>query len=71
MTYQFNFDPVFRDFDKMLWGLGLGLYLAAIGLLIGCVIGLLVAYGRQSRITPCAGRSGSMSRRSATAPSCC
>ncbi|BBK37896.1 amino acid ABC transporter permease [Allostella sp. ATCC 35155] len=52
MTYQFNFDPVFRDFDKMLWGLGLGLYLAAIGLLIGCVIGLLVAYGRQSRITP-------------------
>ena len=52
MTYQFNFDPIFRDFDKMLWGLGLGLYLAAIGLLIGCVIGLLVAYGRQSRMTP-------------------
>ncbi|WP_374445597.1 amino acid ABC transporter permease [Stella sp.] len=52
MTYQFNFDPILRNFDKMLWGLGLGLYLAAIGLLIGCVIGLLVAYGRQSRLAP-------------------
>lgn len=52
MTYQFNFDPILRSFDKMLWGLGLGLYLAAIGLLIGCAIGLLVAYGRQSRLAP-------------------
>ncbi|BBK31380.1 amino acid ABC transporter membrane protein 1 (PAAT family) [Stella humosa] len=52
MTYQFNFDPIFRSFDKMLAGLWLGLWLAALSLAIGCVIGLLVAYGRQSRIAP-------------------
>ena len=52
MTYQFNFDPIFRSFDKMLGGLWLGLWLAAVSLAIGCVIGLLVAYGRQSRLAP-------------------
>lgn len=52
MTYQFNFDPIFRNFDKMLGGLWLGLWLAALSLAIGCIIGLLVAYGRQSRIRP-------------------
>ncbi len=52
MTYQFHFDPIFREFDKMLGGLWLGLWLAALSLAIGCVIGLLVAYGRQSRIGP-------------------
>ena len=52
MTYQFNFDPIFRSFDKMLGGLWLGLWLAALSLAIGCIIGLLVAYGRQSNIKP-------------------
>ena len=52
MTYQFSFDPILRSFDKMLAGLWLGLWLAAVSLAIGCVIGLLVAYGRQSRLAP-------------------
>ncbi len=50
MTYQFNFDVIFRNFDKMLDGLWLGLWLAALSLAIGVVIGLLVAYARQSRL---------------------
>ena len=49
MNYQFNFDVIFRNFDKMLDGLWLGLWLAALSLAIGAVIGLLVAYARQSR----------------------
>ncbi len=49
MTYQFNFDVIFRSFDKMLAGLWLGLWLAALSLAIGTVIGLFAAYGRQSR----------------------
>jgi len=49
MNYQFNFDVIFRNFDKMLDGLWLGLWLAAVSLAIGAVIGLLVAYARQSR----------------------
>ncbi|MCC7271035.1 MAG: amino acid ABC transporter permease [Alphaproteobacteria bacterium] len=52
MGYQFNFDPIFRSFDKMLAGLWLGLWLAALSLAIGCVIGLAAAYASQSRITP-------------------
>jgi len=49
MTYQFNFDVIFRNFDKMLAGLWLGLWLAALSLAIGVVIGLFAAYARQSR----------------------
>ena len=52
MTYQFNFDVIFRNFDKMVAGLWLGLWLAALSLAIGVVIGLLVAYARQSRLAP-------------------
>ncbi|MGE0718172.1 MAG: amino acid ABC transporter permease [Alphaproteobacteria bacterium] len=52
MGYQFNFDPILRNFDRMLEALGLGLGLAAISLVIGCVIGLACAYARQSRIGP-------------------
>ncbi|HKU98544.1 MAG TPA: amino acid ABC transporter permease [Vineibacter sp.] len=55
MTYQFNFDVIFRSFDKMLAGLWLGLWLAALSLAIGTVIGLLAAYGRQSRHAPLRG----------------
>lgn len=47
--YYFNFDVVWRDFDKLIDGLLLGLAMAAVSLLAGCVIGLLFAYARISR----------------------
>ena len=49
IDYNFNFDPVWRDFDLLLAGLLLGLRLAFIALLIGSVIGLLCGYARVSR----------------------
>ena len=49
IDYNFNFDPVWRDFDLLLEGLLLGLRLAFIALLIGTVIGLLCGYARVSR----------------------
>ncbi len=45
MDYVFNFDSVFRSFDLLLYGLGLGLLLAVISIMIGCFIGLLAAFG--------------------------
>ena len=47
--YYFNFDAVWRNFDQLVEGLLLGLAMAAIALLAGCVIGLLFAYARISR----------------------
>ncbi len=49
IDYNFNFDPVWRDFDLLLEGLLLGLRLAFVALLIGTVIGLLLGYARVSR----------------------
>jgi His/Glu/Gln/Arg/opine family amino acid ABC transporter permease subunit len=49
IDYNFNFDPVWRDFDLLLAGLLLGLRLAFIAVLIGSVIGLLCGYARVSR----------------------
>jgi len=49
IDYNFNFDPVWRDFDLLLEGLLLGLRLAFIALLIGTVIGLFCGYARVSR----------------------
>ena len=49
IDYNFNFDPVWRDFNLLLAGLLLGLRLAFIALLIGSVIGLLCGYARVSR----------------------
>ena len=70
IDYNFNFDPVWRDFDLLLGGLLLGLRLAVVALLIGSVIGLLCGYAR-SRATPgCARSSGCTSRSSATRRSC-
>lgn len=50
MDYDFNFAAVWRDFDLLIAGLGLGLGLAAISIAIGCVIGLVTAFGMLSRI---------------------
>ena len=44
MSYNFNFAVIWRQFDVMLWGLGLGLLLAVISLAIGTVIGLVCGY---------------------------
>jgi polar amino acid transport system permease protein len=44
MNYQLNFAAVWRDFDTLLAGLGLGLELALVSIAIGCVIGLMMAF---------------------------
>ncbi|WP_316858706.1 amino acid ABC transporter permease [uncultured Cohaesibacter sp.] len=49
MDYNFNFAAVWRDFDLLLSGLGLGLFLAVVSIAIGCVIGLLAAFGMLSK----------------------
>ncbi|NJM92463.1 MAG: amino acid ABC transporter permease [Rhodospirillaceae bacterium] len=46
LAYNFNFAPIWRNWDKLVDGLLLGLGLAAVSLLIGAVLGLLAAYGR-------------------------
>lgn len=49
MGYNLNFDAVWRDFDLLLQGLGLGLVLAIISIFIGCLIGLATAFGMLAR----------------------
>ncbi len=49
MNYQLNFAAVWRDFDTLLAGLGLGLELALVSIAIGCVIGLLMAFALLSK----------------------
>jgi polar amino acid transport system permease protein len=44
MGYTLNFAAVWRSFDLLLEGLGLSLVLAFAGVLIGCAIGLVVAF---------------------------
>src|SRR6185369_1406949 len=46
--YTLNFAPVWRDFDLLLSGLGLGLFLAVVAISIGCGIYLVTAFGRLS-----------------------
>src|SRR5215475_1965571 len=43
MTYTLNYNFVWQYFDKFYWGLLLGIELAAISILIGSLIGLLLA----------------------------
>lgn len=50
MDYDFNFAAVWRDFDLLIAGLGLGLGLAVISIAIGCVIGLVAAFGMLSKV---------------------
>ncbi|SIO95447.1 amino acid ABC transporter permease [Vibrio spartinae] len=44
MDYDFNFSVVWRNWDILISGLGLGLGLAFISILIGCVIGIICAF---------------------------
>ena len=44
MGYVLNFSAVWRDFDRLLAGLGLSLLLAVAAIFIGCLIGLVVAF---------------------------
>jgi polar amino acid transport system permease protein len=43
LNYHLNYNFVWKYFDRLAWGLVLSLELAAIGILIGCIIGLLLA----------------------------
>ncbi len=49
MGYTLNFGAVWRDFDLLLSGLALGLGLAIVSILIGCVIGLAAAFAMLSK----------------------
>lgn len=49
MNYSFNFDPVWRNFDLLLQGLAMGLYLAAVSIAIGVIVGVFVAFGLLSK----------------------
>ncbi|MGM3162330.1 amino acid ABC transporter permease [Dickeya undicola] len=49
MNYQLNFTPVWQNLDVLLSGLWLGLALSLVSILLGCVLGLLAAFGSLSR----------------------
>ncbi|WP_062207364.1 amino acid ABC transporter permease [Aureimonas sp. AU12] len=49
MGYTLNFAAVWRNFDDLVWGLGLSLALAFVAIGLGCVIGLVTAFGRTAR----------------------
>lgn len=48
IDYHFDWSVIARNMDRFLAALGLGLGLAVVSLLIGCVLGLAVAYARIS-----------------------
>jgi polar amino acid transport system permease protein len=48
IDYHFDWTVITRNADKFLEALALGLGLAVVSLLIGCVIGLAAAYARVS-----------------------
>ena len=58
MNYSFDFVPIWRNFDTLLYGLGIGLSLAALSILIGVVIGGVVAFGLVSKSKPTAWIAG-------------
>lgn len=52
MDYDFNFGVVWRNWDLLAEGLGLGLFLAVISIAIGTGIGLITAFGMLSKHRP-------------------
>jgi polar amino acid transport system permease protein len=48
LGYQLNFAPIWRSFDLLLSGLALGLGMAVLAILIGCLIGLAAAFAMTS-----------------------
>lgn len=44
--YQFNWRPVFQNLDLLLNGLLLGIAIAVLALIVGCILGLLGAFAR-------------------------
>jgi glutamine transport system permease protein len=51
MGYHLNFGAVWRNFDLLLSGLGLGLALAIVSIFAGCWIGLVAAFAMNSKHT--------------------
>ena len=49
MDYYFRFGVIWANFDKLLFGLALGLALAFIAILAGIAIGLVCAFASTSR----------------------
>lgn len=49
MNYHFNWQVIIDDWDKLAWGLALGLQIAAGAILIGLVIGLVLAFASRAR----------------------
>jgi His/Glu/Gln/Arg/opine family amino acid ABC transporter permease subunit len=49
VDYNFNFAVVWRNWDLLAQGLGLGLLLALVSIAIGCIIGLFTAFGMLSK----------------------
>jgi His/Glu/Gln/Arg/opine family amino acid ABC transporter permease subunit len=47
--YHFNWSVIWRHLDRLIDGLILGLEIAVVSLLVGCLIGLVGAFGRLSR----------------------
>ena len=52
LWYIFNWDVIWRHFDTLWLGLALGLGIAVLSLLIGCIIGLAAAVARTSGPRP-------------------
>lgn len=48
MNYDFNFDVVWRNWDLLAEGLLLGLAMSLVSIAIGCVLGLVAAFGMLS-----------------------
>ena len=49
MRYNFNWPVIWRNSDRLYYGILLGLAIAVVALAVGCVIGILLAICRQSR----------------------
>lgn len=49
MNYSLHFAPVWASLDSLLWGLAIGLGMAAAAVAIGCVLGILSAFASISK----------------------